>query len=1050
MATTENNYTLTDTSKGPYTFTFPYIKEADVKVSKNGTPLLTTEYTQATTSITLVDTPTIGDKIRIYRVTSDTNLAATFYPGSAIRSADLNDNFTQNLYTNQDVVSRYLDKQGTVAWEGDMDAGDYQLTNVDKITSTKVQVGTGVPGDNSGTAIGTLITNGSIDTQADTGNVFIGRQKSDGAATSTIGYTGSAAFDGTVTAQNTIIVNRTGNSQTCFQANKSGVSKAWIDSEGATSFAATNLEIDSTGQLTIKKAASYTDPSFRILDRNNSNADGVLMYGNGLAHFKGAQFSGNVTPTAGEGVEIFQAAAGVGQISSYDRDTPEWNVLRIKAAHIEISNNGSASEHVRITSGGNVGIGTSTPGQYLDVESNSNTSARITAHGYICRDNWGSVTNLGNGMLSPAVNTLAFTTNSGERMRIASDGSFRHTPYGDTSTETYLKSVGAVAEYTFRAQRDGSVDTAFSFETQNSGTLDEALRITSDGKVGIGNSSPGAALDVKDSTTTKAYFKHSSSNETSLYIEADDTSARIGSTYHAGSGAFKPLEFLTSGSTKMSILADGNVGIGTSSPKYKVCINHDGSTTSSYNDATALRIDGPGAADELAGIGFGYFNSGGNTPDHIPSSWIGVEATDWTSYVKTDLIFATRNVTTNSEPTERMRILADGNVGIGTALTDDFGAGHRVVQVHSTTTANAYLSLTNTTTGDQGAGAGLNLIAYGNDAVITNRSDGYMSFSTHNEERMQLHSDGYLLVNTTTSRIVEDNVGNGPQGKIQIEATDSDAIMSIISAGTSDANRCGTLSLGRHRNSTIGDTPTVVQNNDALGAICFAGGDGSDMRTKGAQIVCQVDGAPSGDDMPGRLVFSTTSDGLHYPEERMRITNDGTILFGTSENNIGTSAFGTRISGSNVISTSRNVAGTSAVAHFYGNAGELRVKGDGDCENTNNSYGSISDVKLKENIVDANSQWNDIKALKVRNYNFKESTGFSTHKQIGLIAQEVESISPGLVGETNDTDSSGNETGTVTKSISYSVLNVKVVKALQEAMAKIETLETKVAALEAA
>ena len=178
MATTENNYTLTDTSKGPYTFTFPYIKEADVKVSKNGAVLAsTTGYTQATTSITLVDTPEIGDKIRIYRVTSDTDLTATFYPGSAIRSADLNDNFTQNLYTNQDVVSRYLDKQGTVAWEGDMDAGDYQLTNVDKITSTKVQVGTGVPGDNSGTAIGTLITNGSIDTQADTGNVFIGRQK---------------------------------------------------------------------------------------------------------------------------------------------------------------------------------------------------------------------------------------------------------------------------------------------------------------------------------------------------------------------------------------------------------------------------------------------------------------------------------------------------------------------------------------------------------------------------------------------------------------------------------------------------------------------------------------------------------------------------------------------------------------------------------------------------------------------------------------------------------------------------------------------------------
>ena len=131
MATTEKTYTLSNTSTGPYSFTFPYIKEADVKVSKNGTELdLTTEYTQATTSITLVDTPEIGDKIRIYRVTDDGGLTATFYPGSAIRSSDLNDNFTQNLYSTQEVVSRYYDIGGTLPLEGDMNAADNKITNV--------------------------------------------------------------------------------------------------------------------------------------------------------------------------------------------------------------------------------------------------------------------------------------------------------------------------------------------------------------------------------------------------------------------------------------------------------------------------------------------------------------------------------------------------------------------------------------------------------------------------------------------------------------------------------------------------------------------------------------------------------------------------------------------------------------------------------------------------------------------------------------------------------------------------------------------------------
>ena len=123
-----------------------------------------------------------------------------------------------------------------------------------------------------------------------------------------------------------------------------------------------------------------------------------------------------------------------------------------------------------------------------------------------------------------------------------------------------------------------------------------------------------------------------------------------------------------------------------------------------------------------------------------------------------------------------------------------------------------------------------------------------------------------------------------------------------------------------------------------------------------------------------------------------------------------------------------------------GNSLKTIIRGDGDLENANNSYGSISDVSMKENIVDANSQWDDIKNIKVRNYNFKESTGQQTHTQIGVIAQELETVSPKLVRESEDG----------IKTVSYSLLYMKAVKALQEAQSRIETLETKVAALEAA
>ena len=64
---------------------------------------------------------------------------------------------------------------------------------------------------------------------------------------------------------------------------------------------------------------------------------------------------------------------------------------------------------------------------------------------------------------------------------------------------------------------------------------------------------------------------------------------------------------------------------------------------------------------------------------------------------------------------------------------------------------------------------------------------------------------------------------------------------------------------------------------------------------------------------------------------------------------------------------------------------------DADIRNNNNSYGQQSDIKLKENVVDANSQWDDIKKLKVRNFNFKASTVLH-YTQIGLIAQEAEEL----------------------------------------------------------
>jgi len=153
------------------------------------------------------------------------------------------------------------------------------------------------------------------------------------------------------------------------------------------------------------------------------------------------------------------------------------------------------------------------------------------------------------------------------------------------------------------------------------------------------------------------------------------------------------------------------------------------------------------------------------------------------------------------------------------------------------------------------------------------------------------------------------------------------------------------------------------------------------------------------------------------------------------------------------ISIQFNAQAPNGTSYYFINcsdsaADRFTVKDNGNVLNQNNSYGAFSDVKLKENIVDSGSQWDDIKALTVRKYSLK-SDNLDAPNMLGVIAQEVEEAGMnGLVTESPDLDANNQDLGTTTKSVNYSVLYMKAVKALQEAMDRIETLEAKVTALE--
>ena len=243
---------------------------------------------------------------------------------------------------------------------------------------------------------------------------------------------------------------------------------------------------------------------------------------------------------------------------------------------------------------------------------------------------------------------------------------------------------------------------------------------------------------------------------------------------------------------------------------------------------------------------------------------------------------------------------------------------------------------------------------------------------------------------------------------------------------------------------TIGRNDTTISNGDDIGHLFYCSNDAGTAGLVVANISCFADADHSSGSAAASLRFNVVEGGSTGTTERMRLDNGGQLIIFTTGNPItaGTSqGAGTSFDILTGLHSRSNVSSGGTIS--------VRIYSNGNIQNTNNSYGQLSDVKLKENIVNANSQWDDIKGVRVRNFNFKEETGNPTHTQIGVVAQELETVSPGLVYETPDRDAEGNDLGTATKAVNYSVLYMKAVKALQEAMDRIETLEAKVAALEA-
>jgi hypothetical protein len=717
------------------------------------------------------------------------------------------------------------------------------------------------------------------------------------------------------------------------------------------------------------------------------------------------------------------------QIKGNDTNA-EWLIQNYYSAALAFGT--SNTERLRITAGGLVGVGTSAPGYKFEVDNVGGSTATARLVGNDQANVRLRIQNIGSGGRAyEIVGGLNGVNNSHLSVYDATAAATRL-----TITDTGLVGIGTSSP-TLKLSVDG--DTWFGNGAgveigrlfNDSGVLHlrgsanvtglalgtnntRAVTIDSSGRVGIGTTSVSRLLHIS--------------------AASGDTAARIQT---ATSGAF--LEFQDSATTAGRQPLIGAIGDNlvfyTSAGSYSERARIDSSgrllvgTTTALGTSTLVvqgipSVTNPGiylsrasnASTIVDGNTLGFIEYG-SQDNGLGAQIVAVADGTWssTSDCPTRLVFST-TADGAANPTERLRIDSSGRLGIGTT------SPNQLLQVNSSS-VDARIQLSNSASGSTNSD-GFMLQWNNNDIFFDNKESGNFIFQSGANEAARIDSSRRLLVGTSTSRSF-----NTHAGALQIDGdTYSESTVAIVNnSNTSDG---AYLFFVKQRSGSAGGS-TVVQNNDIIGEIRFNSGDGTDCESLSGQIQCLVDGTPGSNDVPGRLVFSTTTDGSASPTERMRINRSGELAMMCNANN-----YNLFISNASTAGTTfRLIDGRYGSQTAYSGTTSFIVYTNGNVQNTNNSYGALSDIKLKENVVDANSQWDDLKSLQVRNYNFKEG---QTHTQIGLIAQEVELVSPGLVSESPDRDEDGNDLGTVTKSVNYSVLYMKAIKALQEAMERIE------------
>jgi hypothetical protein len=635
----------------------------------------------------------------------------------------------------------------------------------------------------------------------------------------------------------------------------------------------------------------------------------------------------------------------------------------------------------------------------------------------------------------------------------------------------------------------GNVQSDHRFRIYSEANTSELVSVLQTGEFGIGIANPttklhidgGASalianLDANVSVAKSISFRSDNSNRINIEVSGTESGSNAGANFfirrYSDAGALIDTPLTITRSTGAITLAtalsgttatfSGNVLIGTSSNITGVLqVKSSGTGT---NTNALLVYD-----NSSNGNAFVVSNATGES--RLSASYAGTG-------INSNMTFYTTNSVGTS--TEKMRIVSDSapTVLIGTTSTTGaivvdanranlvLGAGtsSKIAFNNGSTTQTGYIynSATETSLGYAGT---FNIQQVGGSNVLTVNSNGTLiqqgtGVSPVSLQLTSVNPNCDITLQSTGSSNVVRLRNNTDDFQIHTNGSERMRITSGGNVGINTSTPASRLSLGgallSPTNAPLNYTPSTTRQG--FFNSYYANNEG--LYPQYLDIVAF--GEPDGTNGGGIIRFLTnpvTSGSASV--ERMRITsggylkasNNGTYINGATSTfhsleqsgttDVALYAYNGYVGNGNVI-LARGYSNNTSGSLFLGYSSILgdytiRIFSNGNIQNTNNSYGSLSDIKLKENIIDTSSKLEDLLKVRIVNYNL---IGHET-KQIGVIAQELEKIFPSMIDEIIDTDEMGNDLGTTTKSVKYSVFVPMLIKAIQEQQAQIEELKAK-------